>query len=190
MKRISIITIILIISCACNGQDTVLTSIRAFPNNSVFIEIAGNSIYFGSANYERIFINKNFFYFSGRIGIGYGQFMGNSLLSVPLLANGIFQVYHSFALEMGIGAEFLRIGSQKEYEPNKQPWNYSSGIIPTAMIGIRIQAKNGFLVRMTFAPYYFYTISESNIKSITFSPWFGLSLGGSFGIKKKLTQRI
>jgi len=158
---------------------------RVYPNNSIFVEIAGSSIYFGSVNYERIFVHKDFFYFSGRTGIGYGQFMGNSLLSIPLFANGIFQIYNSLALEVGLGAEFLRIGSQKEDVPEKEPWNYSSGIIPTGMVGVRIQAKNGFLLRMTFAPYYFYTISESNIKSITFSPWFGISLGGSFGIKKK-----
>lgn len=185
MRHISVIIFIIIFSLTCNGQDPVLNSLKVYPKNSVFVEIAGNSIYFGSVNYERIMINKNFFYLSGRIGIGYGQFMGNSLLSTPLMVNGIFQVYHSLALEIGVGAEFLRIGSQKESEPDLQPWNYRSGIIPTTMIGIRIQAKNGFLLRLTCAPYYFYTISDSNIKSINFTPWFGLSLGGSFGKKQK-----
>jgi len=185
MKQISFITIILITAFICNGQDTVSTSINKYPKNSLFFEISGNSIFFGSVNYERILINKNFFSFSGRIGIGYGKFMGNSLLTVPILANGILQIYHSIALEIGVGAEFLRMGFQKQDVPIKQPWRYNTGIIPTTMIGIRIQARNGFLIRTTFTPYYFYSISASNIKSINFTPWFGLSLGGSFGKKKK-----
>jgi len=181
MKQISFIIIILIIVCTCNGQDTVSTSKNTHPKNSLFFEIAGSSIFFGSLNYERILINKNFFSFSGRIGIGIGKFWGNSLVTVPLLANGIFHVYHSIALEIGVGAEVLKMGFQQQDKPNKQPWRYNTDIIPTTMIGIRIQAKNGFLLRATFTPYYFYSFSDSNINSNNFTPWFGLSLGGSFG---------
>ena len=181
MRQLSFISIILIIACTCNGQDTVSTSNKTYSKNSLFYEIAGNSIFFGSVNYERILIEKNFFSFSGRIGIGGGKFGGNSLFTIPLLANGIFHVYHSIALEIGVGAEFLDMGFQQQDTPSKKPWRYNTDIIPTTMIGIRIQTKNGFLLRATFTPYYFYSFSDSDINSKYFTPWFGLSLGGSFG---------
>jgi hypothetical protein len=156
-------------------------SIKKYPKNSVFYEVAGSSIFFGSVNYERVLLNRDFFSFSGRLGIGNGKFMGNSLLTVPLIANGIFNVYHSIAFEIGMGAEYLKLGFQEQDTPHQQPWRYRTGIIPTTMIGIRIQLQNGFLFRATFTPYFFYSISDAAINKKNFTPWLGLSFGGSFG---------
>ena len=111
--------------------------------------------------------------------MGYGQFLDFSVLTVPIILNGIFQIYHSVAFEVGLGASFMRIGHQKT-ESNDH-WSYENSIVPTGNIGIRVQAKNGFLLRVDFTPYYTdlkYTKTDNAI-----IPSFGLSLGYSFGKK-------
>gem|GEM_PF-2985717 len=67
---------ILFNSLLCQGQESVKNH---FLSNSVFIELAGNSIFYGSLNYERVIIHNNNVYFTGRLGLGYGHFLQNSI---------------------------------------------------------------------------------------------------------------
>ncbi len=170
------------ISVFCPAQSKDLIYHRTYPNNSVFIEIGGNSFFFGSLNYERIFLNKDFFYLSGRIGVGYGYFI-DQIQSAPIVINGIFQIYHTLAVEVGAGLSLVRYGI--ETEMGSGIWNYQYEFAPTGIAGIRIQAKNGFLFRLDFTPLYDQIIikRESGYNII---PWFGFSLGYSFGKKKKI----
>ncbi len=172
-----------IITGFCLGQDKTSKPAFSYPGNSIFIELAGNAVFYGSLNYERKFLQKNFFYLTGRTGIGYGggSLLAINVLSVPIIVNGIFQIYHSVALEVGIGVSFMQIGRTRGQSPYDK-WTYENDVVPTGIAGLRIQAKNGFLFRADFTPY---ITDLGKIKTADrFYPSFGISFGYSFGRKK------
>ncbi len=183
MKHLILICCLSCLSIVNQGQELNRNNSHSYPNNSIYIEIGGNSVFFGSLNYERVFINKNFFYFSGRAGIGYGNFVGRSILSAPILLNGIFQIYHALAFETGIGVSLMKVGTEKELGGGD--WTYQSEVAPTGLAGFRLQAKNGFLLRIDFTPFIAALEYESTVYK--FYPSLGLSLGYSLG-KKKIEQ--
>ena len=180
MKHLFLLLTFSVISLFCLGQGKDSTYIGLYPNNSIFIEIGGNSVLFGSLNYERIFLKRDFFYLSGRIGVGYGNFVGVDILSTPILINGIFQIYHALAFEVGVGLSLMRFGTESEL--GSGIWSYEYEPAPTGIAGIRIQAKNGFLFRLGFTPLYAHIIQDDH--GYHGVPWFGFSLGYSFGKKK------
>ena len=138
MRHLFLLLSISMISVFCPAQSKDLIYHRTYPNNSVFIEIGGNSFFFGSLNYERIFLNKDFFYLSGRIGVGYGYFI-DQIQSAPIVINGIFQIYHTLAVEVGAGLSLVRYGI--ETEMGSGIWNYQYEFAPTGIAGIRIRRK-------------------------------------------------
>ena len=180
MKHLFLLLTFLVNSLFCLGQGRDSTYSRSYPNNSIFIEIGGNSVFFGSLNYERTFLKKDFFYLSGRIGVGYGNFVGSEILSTPILINGIFQIYHALAFEIVAGLSLMSFGTEAELGGGI--WSFEYEPAPTGIAGIRIQAKNGFLFRLDFTPLYAHIIRDDH--GYHGVPWFGFSLGYSFGKKK------
>jgi hypothetical protein len=167
----------------CQGQEKQKTHITAYPVNSLFIEIGGSSLFFGSVNYERVLLNRHFFYLTGRAGAGYGSFMGSSVLSAPLMINGIFQIYRSLAFEIGTGISLMRIGM--EPETGGSDWTYTFTPAIAGSAGLRVQAKNGFLFKLDVTPMFAEFAFEDPVYQ--FYPWMGFSLGYSFGQRKSKT---
>ena len=176
MKHLFLICSLLSLSLICKGQDTTSIKRKSYPYNSIFFELTTlNTHYFGSINYERVFLHANFFYLSGRIGIGYGKTSDHynptqSLVSVPILINGIFQIYHSFALEMGAGISPRRIGTPDEVGSSVVTYDYM--LVATGNIGIRIQTKSGILLKTDIEPFF-----DGDKIAVAGGLSFGLSFG-------------
>ena len=96
---------------------------------------------------------------------------------MPILINGIFQIYHPFAVEVGIGISLMKVGIQDNFGDGH--WIYRNEVAPTGIAGIRIQLKNGILVRADFTPFSA-NLEYENEPSII-HPSIGLSFGYSFG---------
>ncbi|MFH1159533.1 MAG: hypothetical protein V1733_01115 [bacterium] len=71
-------------------------------NNSFYIELLGNAIFFGSLNYERVLVHSNRFYLTARIGGGYGSIFESNALDFPVLINTLFRVSRKVYLEVGV----------------------------------------------------------------------------------------
>ena len=120
MKKYFFIASWLLMSSIGFGQDTIKKQIVSdtIPNNSIFVELFGNSLFFGSISYERIILHKHFFYLAGRIGKGFGYFFDTELLSIPVGLNGIFHIYHQLYFEVGAGATLFYY-NQKQSDSGK-----------------------------------------------------------------------
>jgi len=172
------------------GQETVISSDSTkqitpakkdtlenarIPNNSIYLELFGNSVFY-SLNYERIFINKNKFYLSGRIGACYLPVkIDDKRFVFPLLINGILHYNKRLHFEFGIGVTFF---SLREFNYNYYPSSpnyvfYENMLAIVANIGLRYQGQKGFLFRLGFTPLY-------SIKGPRLLPWGGISFGYSF----------
>ena len=117
-----------------SAEETNKISKIQYQNNSIFIEFFGNSLLFGSINYERFIFYKATTYLSSRIGIGYGYITHTKYLSFPILFNLINGV-GKFATELGIGFSLMQISERVDFfKPIKTEF------IPfaTAAIGFRI----------------------------------------------------
>ena len=167
-----------------NGQDTVKNHQYNYPNNSIFIEVAGNSYLFGSLNYERVLIKRGNFYFNGRIGIGYGNYSQTSILSLPIGFNGIIQIYQAFAWEIGLGFSLIQI-RRSDASPRNSILEFEQ--IPAIIVntGLRIQDKNGFLFRIDFTPFFNPNNEGQLLPPKGFKPWAGLSIGYRIGKYRK-----
>ncbi len=115
MKRLLclLLLVILLDKVFCQAKPAKVIEQDTLSNNSVFFEFGGNSLYFGSVNYERILFHKNFFYLAGRIGIGFGYMPGTIMLSSPIIVSGIFHIYKRLYGEIGIGTTLIDYGQQK-----------------------------------------------------------------------------
>lgn len=162
-------------SLFCFGQNE---NRNIYPSNSIFVELAGNSIFYGSINYERVFVHNPNIYLTGRFGVGYGSFAGLSILSGPTLINGIFKIHKSIAFETGIGVAFMQVGREGEAYSGMN-WTYEFQIAPTAQAGLRVQSQNGFLFRLCFTP--FIAALQASNSTYKFYPSVGMSFGYSFG---------
>jgi len=184
MKYSTIILFLIPVFLKVNGQDTVKNPPYIYPNNSIFIEAAGNSYFFGSLNYERVLINKGIFYFNARIGIGYGNYSQTSILSLPIGFNGVLQIYQAFAWEFGLGLSLMQIKRSNASPRNSiEEFEQILALIPST--GLRIQDKNGFLFRIDFTPFFNPNSKGQLIPSKSFKPWVGLSIGYRIGKKNK-----
>jgi hypothetical protein len=166
----------------CSGQDSSVQSKWNFPHNSLYLEMGGNSLFWGSVNYERVFLNRQFYYLSGRLGVGYGTFLDLTMVTFPLIVSNVFQVYRSLAFEIGTGMTWAQVvNTYQDIYYDQYDWTYQSGPMLTGMAGIRLQSKKGFLFRADFSPLYdMYQLLEEDPKN-NFLPMFGISFGYSFG---------
>jgi hypothetical protein len=159
----------------CYSQEKPDTLPRVYPYNSIYLELGGNSIYFGSLNYERILLHRKFYYLSVRGGIGGGYIPippPESMISFPLLINSIFQLNRGSAIELGTGVSWMLVGTEEGESSNLGIWETGGDApVPTGTIGYRYQAKKGFLLRVNFTPF-------TNFKEIFY--FFGISFGYSF----------
>ena len=182
MKNIVPLTLLInlfIISNCSIGQGNLYSASEFYPNNSIYIELAGNSLFFASLNYERIFHKEDNLFLSVRGGIGYGKFLNVSVLSLPILVNGIFHIHRAFSFELGLGTTLMNVGYQKDED---YPYGYHFGGTFTGVAGIRIQSSKGFLFRASFTPILDVNnllSPDSKLKS-RLLPWFGISFGDSF----------
>jgi hypothetical protein len=165
-------------------------------NNILFIEILGNGRY-PSLNYERILLNKKYFYLSCRLGFSYFYKQRNDYwilkthkYDFPFLINGLFQIRKHFLIETGVGV------TQQYYKYVAD--DYENGIIYrsdyhttwlTASIGARIQVKH-VMVSVAFTPLFNLTnrykkvFSDFERSGYGIDPMFGLRIGYCFGQKK------
>jgi len=167
-----------------NGQDTVKNHQYNYPNNNIFVEVAGNSYFFGSLNYERVLVKQKNFYLNGRIGIGYGNYWPTSILSAPIGFNGILQIYQAFAWEIGLGFSLIRI-KRSDASPRNSILELEQipAMIPST--GFRIQDKDGFLLRIDFTPIFNLNNKGQLLPPKRFAPWVGLSIGYRIGKNRK-----
>lgn len=177
MKKHFIIALWLLISSFGYGQDTIKKQIilDTLPNNLIFVELFGNSFYFGSVNYERIILHKQFFYLSGRIGTGFGYLFDTELLSIPIGLNGIFHIYHQLYFEVGAGTTLFYY-NQKQSDSGI--WENGHYVALTGTAGIRLKSPGGFVFRASFTPI-FNLKNSLNISDVITG--FGFSFGGCFG---------
>jgi len=174
MKTIAIILSLFLLINIANGQRE--DSSYQLPYNSVNIELCGNSYLYGSLNYERIVFHHNDIYLSGRLGIGYIYFYNAIVFSTPILFNFIYHVHKVVSLEGGVGTTLF-------FQDTKDPADAGIDPVLTGNIGLRLQWKKGFCLRIGFVPYYDFLVKGPNFFSTQFVPWGGLSLGYSFGKK-------
>jgi len=179
MKQLFCSCLLIIISSICLGQIMDTCKLSPLPSNSIFVEFAGHAAFFGSVNYERKIFNIKSFYLTGRAGVGYGRFFGYSILSVPVIITGVLRVFRKISYEIGAGVSLMRIGNLSSQSGSN--WSYKNDIAPTALIGIRVQSKSGFLFRADFTPIYTNFNNDDTQKNLY--PFFGISLGYGFGVK-------
>ena len=128
--------------------------------NAVYAEIYGNSVAY-SVNYERVFLNKRPFFLTCRGGVGYFS-SRYSVLSFPVLINGLYQIKYSWFGEFGLGTTFLSRGGGPFHR-----W-------PTGIVGLRYQGQRGLFGTAAWTPHYDPTENFAN--------WFfvGATLGFAF----------
>jgi hypothetical protein len=180
MKYLFLSLLIIFVSTTCIAQIMDTCKLSPLPSNTVFIEFAGNAAFFGSLNYERNILNIKSFFLTGRVGIGYGRVFEYSMLSMPIIINGVFRVFRTISYEIGVGISLMRIGNLNSQSGSG--WSYNNDIAPTAIIGLRVQSKNGFLFRFNFTP--IYTNFNNTETRNNLYPFFGISFGYGFGGKE------
>ena len=176
MKYFLFIFALIATSQLCYSQKQPDTIPRVYPNNSIYLELGGNAILYGSLNYERILLHRKFFYLSARGGIGGGYIPKASILAFPVLINSIFQFHKGSAVELGVGASMMFVGAEEGEAGELDFWQKGNAPIPTGTIGYRFQGKRGFLLRVNFTPF-------TNFKEFFY--FFGISFGYSFPHKIK-----
>jgi hypothetical protein len=180
MKKVVIIFIILNFAIPAIAQvsDTTLNSkpvnnLRTLNGNSIYIEIGGNAMLV-SMNYERLIVQSNRFYLTGRVGLGIGTYIewmsSQDFLAIPLLLNFQYQLSNIVVLEFGAGSTLSFVPSHQYFNP-----------LITGVIGMRVQSKSGFLFRVGFTPLVSLDKDLHKGDFETFLPWAGISLGYSFG---------
>jgi hypothetical protein len=171
MKCRYLFPFLFLLAQACFGQEKADTVPRVFPNNSVYLELGGNAVLFGSLNYERVLLHRKFFYLTARGGLGGGYIPTASILSFPVLVNTLFQFYKGGAAEVGLGATMMLIGMEEGDAGDNDFWKNGNAPMPTGTIGYRYQGKRGFLLRVNFTPF-------TNFSEVFY--FLGLSFGYSF----------
>lgn len=195
MKKIVTLLFVALIVSNINAQEPSTNTnketsrkFRTLQENSIYVEGAGNAFTIGSINYERMLLHNGNVYLTGRIGFGFEPYDENDASKshytfMPILLNLQFQLSNSFVLEFGVGPTIAHdsweehSGSWHSYTitPRKEYYHFM-----TALAGIRVQTKGGFLIRSGFTPI-FNKYSDTFIPFNSSMPWGGLSLGYSFG---------
>ncbi len=184
MKILIVLLFLILVFIKVNCQDTVKNHQYNYPNNSIFLEVAGNSYFFGSLNYERVLFKKGSFYFNGRIGIGYGNYSQTTILSLPIGFNGIIQIYQAFAWEIGLGLSLIHI-KRSDASPRNSLLEFENIAAMIPSTGFRIQDKDGFLLRIDFTPFFNLNSEGQLLPPKSIKPWVGLSIGYRIGKNRK-----
>ncbi len=185
MKLLPVTILLFSLFLRVDGQDTVKKKLDRFQNNSVYVEFGGNALLAGSVNYERVLVSGEKYYLAGRGGIGYGKAGSTKLFSAPVQLTNIFQLYNSFALELGLGLTFVQ--AHRFEDTQAWDWEYDNLTVLVPVFGIRYQdseGKAGFLFRLDFTPLYSMSTEDNVLPSKRFVPWLGISFGVGFGKKK------
>jgi hypothetical protein len=180
MKKVFLLFIIFNLTVLVTAQisDTTLnikpvSHLRTHQGNSLYLEICGNAMLV-SINYERLVVQSNRFYLTGRVGLGIGTYIrrmsSQDFLSMPLLLNFQYQLSNVVLLEFGAGSTLSFVPSHQYFNP-----------LITGVIGMRAQSKSGFLFRVGFTPLVSLDKDLISGEFETFFPWVGISLGYSFG---------
>ena len=135
--------------------------------NTLFIEVGGNGAWF-SANYDRIFLQKNRVTITGRLGVSYLGFCNT--LTIPITFSALY----------GKRGYFLEIGSGPTF--HHYPTTESTGFSTQAIIGFRYQPmeKNGFMFRIIYTPILDDYSSDSSYWVRVGKPIIGGSIGYTF----------
>ena len=147
--------------------------INQLPDNSVYIELFGNSFLYGSINYERIIFHQKSNYLSGRIGAGFDYYEGTNIFSTPVIFNYIYNIHKDISFEVGMGTTIVM-----QYVKNSS----ENLIIPllTGNVGIRIQSATGFIFRFGVTPFINFSDDHPSRFDSFFMPWIGITFGYSF----------
>jgi len=150
---------------------------QGYPNNSVYAELLGQTVLGLSFNYERVLLHRKFYYLTAKAGFGAGVVIPfASLISFPLMINSIFQVHKGIGIEVGTGVNMMFVGIEKGEGNDLGIWDNGNKPIPSGVLGLRYQAKKGFLFRFDLTPF-------TNFQE--FYCFFGFSFGYSFPRHRK-----
>ena len=161
-----------------NDNPVLKTDGKRTARNAVYLELLGNGGLY-SINYERALMDNvmarvGFSYFSigasATDGSGQDASAKVTLMTAPVMANYLLGGGgHSF--ELGAGALVVYAGGEAESGGLSASAN-GVGVAGTATAGYRYQPLDGgFLFKVGFTP----LVTDSG-----FTPWGGLSLGGTF----------
>ena len=172
MKLYLLLPVFVLVCTFCYGQKKTDTLPRIYPNNSVYIELLGQTVLGVSFNYERVLLHRKFYYLTARAGFGAGVvYPFSSLIAFPLMINSIFRVHKGLAIELGTGINMMFVNIENGEGNELGIWDYGNAPIPSGEFGLRYQGKKGFLFRFDLTP-------STNFKE--FFCFFGFSLGYSF----------
>ena len=125
--------------------------------NSVELDLLGPGGFY-SINYERIFVNRDKYKFSGQLGFSFVQGA-----TIPLMLNNIIS-FNTHHIEMGVGHAFVLLG---------EPLGHELELV--AKVGYRFQKPAGrFLFKASFTPMLQYRIQKRLL------PWGALTFGYNF----------
>lgn len=141
-----------------------------FHKNSIYAEFLGYSIFFGSLNYERLIFIKRNNAINVRIGFfAYPLYLPDWFVVIPLSVNYQLKLANKINFEIGAGTSIIFDGNSK----------YISILGNT---GFRFQIRKNFLFKINFTPLFQINyFTREDIYKLRLSPWFGLSIGYSFG---------
>lgn len=169
--RVNIILLFLLLAeimCTAQSNDTINT--YSLPKNSIYVEGAGTAVVY-SLNYERVNNSYRSLYISERIGASFWSYYDYKALRVPILLNLIMHCYKALCIEIGAGISlsynFAKLNTASSVKQGIQ-------LLGVSNVGLRFQAENGFLFRAGFVPLL-------DFNNNNFKPYFGVSLGYSFG---------
>ncbi|MCX6281193.1 MAG: hypothetical protein NTU51_04465 [Bacteroidetes bacterium] len=175
--RIGLIIIALVAgSVMAFSQSKHDTVPQVYQDNSIYMELLGQTVLGVSLNYERVLLHRKFYYLTARGGFGAGVvYPFASLIAFPVMVNSIFQVHKGLSIEAGTGICMMFMDVEEGEGGELSLWEKGNAPIPTGTLGIRYQGKKGFLLRLDFTPF-------TNFQEIYY--FFGISFGYSFPKKK------
>jgi hypothetical protein len=154
------------------GEEKPDTLRQVYPCNSVYAELLGQTVLGISLNYERVLLHRKFYYLTAKAGFGAGMVIPiSSLIAFPLMINSIFQIHKGLAVEVGTGINMMFVDVENGEGNDLGVWKKGNAPIPSGVVGLRYQAKKGFLFRFDLTPF-------TNFEE--FYCFFGFSFGYSF----------
>jgi hypothetical protein len=145
---------------------------QVYPFNSIYVELLGQTVLGISFNYERVLLHRKFYYLTAKAGFGAGVvFPFATLIAFPVMINSLFQVHKGMSIELGTGIDMMFVNAEGGEGNDLGIWKNGNAPIPSGVIGLRYQAKKGFLFRFDFT-------SFTNFDEIYY--FFGISFGYSF----------
>lgn len=140
------------------------------PKNTVYLEVLGNA-YLYSLNYERVFLDKESYSLSGRIGFSYFKwsFFGDSHYSFFPLSINFIKHFNKNNVEIGVGA----VNQYSFYNNEESEYLF----IPSFHVNYRRYISNNMDFRAGL------TLSRANLNAddkYEIFPWPFISLGKRF----------